>query len=125
MTDTVKAFSVTLTGNQTLNTVVYTDMSLGDADVVKIEVVFPPGCAGLVGARLEYTDSPVYPASSDEWYKFDDYVVTIEPTRQGNSGAWRLAAYNNDYYDHAIDVYFSYDYVNMPASSGSSQLVSL
>lgn len=125
MTDTVKAFSVDLTGNVALNTIVYTSMSLGDAEVTEIKLVFPAGCAGLVGARLEYTDSPVYPAAVDEWYKFDDYVITVNPTRQGNSGAWRLAAYNNDYYDHTLDVYFSYNWVNAAPGSATSSLVSL
>lgn len=125
MTDVIKAFSFTIPANGSPSSVFFVDCELGDSNVTKIQVVFPPGCATLVGVRIEHGGSQVYPIDSGTWFIFDDFTVEVEPTDQGTSGQWHVAGYNTDIYPHTIRAYFYYDRVDLSSSSVSSSPVSL
>lgn len=126
MTDAVKAFSLACTANLAPGLVNFVDCPLGnETEVTRILVVFPPGCNGNVGARIESGGSPVYPLLAGAFFIFDDYTLEIDPTNQVTTGQWRLAAYNHDFYVHTLQVYFFYNYLNLGMTGHDSVLVSL
>lgn len=101
------------------------DVNLGWSNVSNIKVVFPPGCSGLVGVQFLYALNVVYPTGSSPWFIMDDYVLDIPVDGQSTGGQWRINAFNNDYYQHILQVYFSYDDVDNTGQSTTSSLVSL
>lgn len=125
MVDVVTPMQISVPAGTTAASPLITSIKLGWSDVVDILIVFPPGCSGLVGARVEYGGNPVYPASSAGWYVLDDYVIDIPVTNQEQGGTWDIAAYNTDYYAHGLYVYFSWNYLANQQSPNPVSLVSL
>lgn len=125
MTDAINAFSLTIPANGTVSNVFFVDCELGDSNVTKILLVFPPGCASLVGARIEHGGSQVYPIAKGTWFIFDDYTIEVDPTLQGTSGQWHVAGYNTDIYPHTLQAYFFYDYVDQGRLQSASSVISL
>lgn len=124
MADVVQAFALTLPAGSGSSNITFEDTPLGISDVAQIDIVFPPGCAGLVGARIEFSANPVYPVGSNGWFVLDDDRVQIPVSSQGNSGQWRLSGYNKDFYPHTVRAYYYYNFVDAGSPSPSS-LVSL
>lgn len=125
MTDVITAQPITVPPNGGPNTLWFEEVTLGWSNVTQIVLVFPPGCSGLVGARIEFSVNPVYPINQGAWFTLDDYVLTIPVTGQGNSGQWRLTAYNQDNYPHTVTAYFYWDHLQAASSQQPSQLISL
>jgi len=125
MTDVVQAFTLTIPGGGTVNNIFFVDCELGISDVSQVILVFPPGCSGNVGVRIEHGGSQVYPLAKGTFFILDDFTLAIPVTRQGNSGQWHVAGYNTDVFPHSIGVYFFYDYVNFMEGESSVPLVSL
>lgn len=125
MTDVITAQPLTLPPNGGPNTLWYEQVNLGWSNVSQILITFPPGCANLVGARIEFAINPVYPIGGNSWFTFDDYTLAIDVTGQGNSGQWRFTGYNSDVYPHNLTAYFFWDYVDLASEGSSSSLVSL
>lgn len=103
----------------------YNDVKLGDSDVEFILVTFPPGCAGLVGCRIEYAHNPVYPIGSNEWFIFDDYTFRIDVSGQRTGGQWRISGYNTDILPHTIQSYWGWNYLKRTVPELVTPLVSL
>lgn len=125
MADAIQAFSATWpAGNGAQNVLVFST-PLGESNVSKIIVSFPPGCAGLVGIQVQYADNPVYPIGGNQYFIFDDYNYEIDVTNQQTGGQWRLSGYNMDYNPHLITVYYEYDYLPVGYVAPSVSSVSL
>lgn len=124
MSDQIQGFAMTIPKDGSPDNVFFVDCALGLSDVTQIDIVFPPGCSGLVGARIEFAGNVVYPTGSEQWFVLDDDRIQIPVSSQGNSGQWRLAGYNTDVYQHNIYAYFYFNYVEY-GNSPSSGLVSL
>lgn len=125
MTDYIKAFPLTLSANGSINTIQFVDCELGDSNVTRILLTFPPGCAGLVGIRIEHGGSQVYPLTKNTWFIFDDYTLEVDPTGQGTSGQWHVAGYNTDLYPHTIQSYFFYNLADTTGNAPQPSLISL
>lgn len=125
MTDTVLANGMLLPAGNGSQAVFFNHIDLGWSDVQEIMIVFPPGCAGLVGVQIQYAVNPVYPNDAGGYYVLDNYTLTIPVSRQQQGGQWRIAGYNQDTYPHTIRSYWSYNYLNAPQRASSSPLVSL
>jgi hypothetical protein len=124
MTDVVAAYNLIIaptTGAQTHSV----GINLGWSKVTQILIVFPPGPSGLVGVRIEYGSTPVYPNNSGSYFVADNYVIEIPVTNQEQGGTWAARGYNNDEFTHVIPVWFYYDYINATDTSNSGALVSL
>lgn len=124
MADVVKSFRFLVPPGNGVATSHTKDCELGTSDVTQIDLVFPAGCAGLVGVQLTFTGNPVYPNSQVGFFILDNDRIQIPVSGQGNSGSWGMLAFNEDYNQHIIDAYFYYNYVSY-SNSGSSSLVSL
>ena len=103
----------------------YYDVNLGASDVSQVIVVFPAGCAGLVGARIEFSVNPVYPVEPNPWFIFDDFTLVIPVSNQGTSGQWRVVGYNQDYNQHTVGFYFYWDYLPVNAQQSTASLIAV
>lgn len=125
MTDFVSAFAPGAPVGTTQTSFATAHIKLGQSDVEQIIIVFPPGCAGLVGVRIGYGGNPVYPIGSNGWFVLDGETITINPTNQQTGGTWNIDLYNLDFYVHNIQVYMYWNYVDQVAASSPSALISL
>lgn len=125
MTDAIQGFPLAIPANGSPSNVFFTDCELGWSNVTQIVLVFPPGCAGQVGVRVEHGGAQLYPLIAGTWFIFDDYTLVIPVTGQGESGQWHVAGYNQDAFPHTVQAYFYYDYVGSSAQTATSPLVSL
>jgi hypothetical protein len=125
MPDTVFQSDLTIPAGNGSSRVWFVPVNLGWSDVVEAMLIFPPGCAGLVGVQLQYAVNPVYPNAAGGYYIMDDYVLTIPISNQQQGGQWRVAGYNQDTYPHTVRCYWSYNYLTLSPNSGGSSLVSL
>lgn len=125
MTDAVLAFTLTIPAGNGSTLEWGISCPLGWSNVNQITLVFPPGCAGLVGARVGYAGGYVYPATNGQYFIADDYDLVIPVTNQQQAGQWTINGYNKDTYPHNIEGWFFFDYIIGAESSPSSGLVSL
>lgn len=125
MADVVSEFDFVPGTNGSPSLLYYVECHLGDSEVERIDLVFPPGCAGLVAARVEFAINPVYPSANGQWFIFDDYVVSIPVSGQGNSGQWRISGYNTDIYTHVIRGYFYWNRLPVKSRGPSTPLLAL
>ena len=125
MTDVITTQPLVIPAGNGSTEVYYEEVNLGDSQVETITIVFPPGCAGLVGAQVQYAVNPVYPEGANNWFIFDDYTFVIDVTNQQTSGQWRIAGYNEDVYQHTIQTYWGWNYLPVSQQQSLTQLVSL
>ena len=125
MPDVVRAFPLVLPPNGSVNSVFFVNCPLEDSNVVKILLVFPPGCSGLVGVRVEHGGTQIFPLDPGTWFIFDDYTIELDPSEPNTSGQWHVAGYNLDTNQHTISSYFFYNRIDRSQGSTSSSLVSL
>ena len=125
MTDVVTNRTAVVTANTPVNSPIKFHNTLGDSQLESVMLVFPPGCVGLVGARIEYGGTPLYPNSEGGWYVLDDYTLVVNITNQQTGGTWDIAAYNTDIYPHTIQVYYSWNYLPYPGQNQPTPLISM
>lgn len=125
MPDTVYEQDLPIPAGNGSNAVFFNPVNLGWSDVQEIMIVFPPGCAGLVGVQIQYAVNPVYPNAAGAYYVLDDYTLVIPVSGQQQGGQWRIAGYNMDTYPHTIRSYWSYNHLAIGQSGQQSALVSL
>jgi hypothetical protein len=125
MPDAVYEQDLTIPAGNGSKGIYFNAVNLGLSDVQEIMIVFPPGCAGLVGVVIQYAVNPVYPNANGSYYVLDDYVLTIPVSGQQKAGQWRIAGYNQDTFPHTIRSYWSYNYLTVPEVTGTSPLISL
>lgn len=125
MTDVITGASIQINPGIQQANFTTAHINIGWSNVTGIMLVFPPGCSGLVGARISYARNPVYPIGNTGWFILDDYVLQIPITTQQQGGQWGVDVYNTDTYAHTIQAYFSWNYVNLAQSGAASPLISL
>lgn len=100
--------------------------ALGPSIVRRILLVFPAGCGGLVGVRIEAGAGYAFPNQPNQYMLFDDYTYELSVDNQVDSGQWRLVGFNRDFIDHEILTVFEYDYLRGQAQqNASSQPIAL
>lgn len=114
MSDAVASFSITIPP-QSVNLPPFA-CPIGFSDVQDILVVVPAGCAGNVGFQIWAGGSPAYPQEQSQFFIFDDYTYDQLVSSQINSGDWAIVAYNNDQFQHTLQVYFRYNYIQYSPS---------
>lgn len=120
MTDAIQAFTFSPPVQGNVNNIFFHDCELGWSDVSQIVLVFPPGCAGLIHVRLEVGGQQIYPLKSGTFFALDDFTLVIPVSGAGQSGQWHVAGYNEDIYEHTIQAYFFYDYLDASTQGDSS-----
>src|SRR5271155_3518316 len=125
MADTVFGQDLNLPAGNGSKGIYFDPVNLGWSDVQEIMIVFPPGCAGLVGIQIQYAVNSVYPNAGNAFYVLDNYTLVIPVSGQQLGGQWRIAGYNQDTFPHTIRSYWAYNFLTPAQSAASSPLISL
>lgn len=91
------------------------------AQVDRIDVLIPPGPAGLVGFYIGHGGGSFIPDNSGTWIIADDRFIQWPLDDAPNNGNWDIVCYNNDAAQHTIWVYFNISdlaITSVPTSSG-------
>lgn len=83
------------------------DMPLDYGILIRVDVEFPSGCAGLVGARIIERGHQRYPTNPDQWFVTDGRVITLNEAYKFFSPPFLmfLQTYNlDDTYPHTVSV---------------------
>lgn len=125
MADASDIFAITVPAGNGVGNKHTTQMQLGPSNVERIIIVFPDGCAGLVGIAIQSGGSNVYPTTDGTWYAFNNYPYELLVTNQADSGDWAALYYNLDYFPHTITVIVEYNYLTASAALSSALPVSV
>lgn len=125
MPDASQAFSVTIPAGSGSVATHTTALPLPISNVTRCLLTWPAGCAGLVGVALMFAGTQQFPYVAGQFMAFDDFTYPFDITNQPTSGAWNLIGYNQDYYDHTIQVILEYDYIILGSGPATSALVSV
>lgn len=125
MTDVVTNRAAVVLANTPVSTPIVFHNALGDSELESVMLVFPPGAVGLVGARIQYAGTPLYPNSLAGWYILDDYTLVVNITNQETGGTWEIAAYNMDIYPHTIQVYYYWNYLKLSGQNAPTPLIAM
>ena len=71
----------------------------------QVFIVFPDGCAGLVGTRIVARERVLWPTTPDQWFVNNNYTYVFEENLEivGSGERIRLEAYNSDQvYQHTV-----------------------
>lgn len=102
----VEVFEVTIPANTPKSAPVEVDSSFAQAELSRVELLFPDGCAGLVGVHLALGGGQAIPSTSGSWLVGNDETLAYSLTGQPNNGEWSVVGYNLDVYDHTVHVRF-------------------
>lgn len=102
----VEVFEVTVPAGTPKSAPVEVDASFPDGELSRAEILFPDGCAGLVGVRLALGGGQAIPTTRDAWLVGNDETLGYDLTGQPNNGAWSVVGYNLDVYPHTVHVRF-------------------
>lgn len=111
MSDFVRIFGLTLPASPNNFVIVDYPTPLGLCTVDKIQVIFPPGCAGLVGVSIAVGKQQFFPPAGDPQIRLDNQVWEIETANLIDSGQFDIQAFNQDLNDHTIQVVYYCDYI--------------
>ena len=66
--------------------------------VTEVEILFPPGCQGLVGVRVKEFEHIVWPTNPDEWLIANDETIAWDEDFDLSGLPWMLTieGYNDD-----------------------------
>lgn len=121
----MRIFGITLPASPINPAAVDYPTPLGLCTVDKIDVVFPPGCAGLVGVAIKVGGQQFFPPSGDPFITLDDNVWNIPTSNLINSGQFDVLAFNADQFPHTIQVIYYADYVQYSPSTSVSTAVAI
>lgn len=80
--------------------------------LTELEIVVPPGPAGLMGFAITMGGVNVLPVTPGTWVITDDERITWSLEGQPNSGAWQLTGYNTGVFDHTVYLRFLADLID-------------
>lgn len=106
-----------------------TTIPLENAYLVDVEVLIPPGHAGLTGIRVRQSLQQVIPWSSNSWISSDNYNRIFPFNGEIGSRSISVQTYNTDSFDHSFQVRFhlrdleAENVTGLP--SGSSEIIGL
>lgn len=104
MAERVEIFDVTLPAGGSPSAPVSAPVGFTQGRVDRLQVVFPDGCAGLVGVQLAFAGQVVIPYGPAFFLRGNDEVVDWPLDAYPTNGQWTLVGYNQDVYPHVIQV---------------------
>jgi hypothetical protein len=123
--DFTRLFNVATPAGNGVITTAKTTTRLPLSVVRSIELVFPPGCAGLVGCAVYAGGSPAFPIDYGSYFTYDARSFMQDVSNQIVSGDWSVVTYNQDYLQHTLQVIFQADYWKESASTLSTSAISV
>lgn len=67
-----------------------------------VQVIVPPGPAGGMGWRIQYSGVTVVPYDSDAWVITSDEIITWPLEHQPTAGDWTVQGYNEGVNAHTV-----------------------
>jgi len=102
-------FSFTIPANTPQNSPAELRCKLTQGITHRVEISFPPGCAGLVYLQIFDNAHQVYPTNPGGSFKTDSYTIAFNDYYELKSEPYtlRLVGWNeDDTYDHTLEVRF-------------------
>lgn len=99
--------TLTIPRNTAKTAIVSSDVIILPGVITRFEVDFPPGCCGLVYARVMFKEHQVWPSSPEQWFRQDAHVFSFPEDLDVSEGPYvfRLEGYNLDTkYMHTITI---------------------
>lgn len=106
MATEVRSYTVTVPAGTTAAAPLVKAFPLPPRIVDAIQIVVPPGPAGLMGFAITASGLTVIPYDSDSWVITSGENITWPLEEQITSGAWGVRAYNTGTSDHSLYVRF-------------------
>ena len=86
-----------------------TQLTTPTRQLVQLEMVWPTGSAGLVGAAFAMGGNRVLPNNAGSWIVAPGYRIVWPLQGQPDSGAWEIWTYNTGTQDHTLYITFLMD----------------
>lgn len=99
---------LTVPANTLITSPAETDMILIDGIINQVELVFPPGSAGLLKIAIFYHEFRLWPSTPEAWFYHDDYTYRWAENFRVDESPFqlRLVGYNEDeVYQHTAILY--------------------
>ncbi len=75
--------------------------------VTQVRILFPSGCAGLVGIRIREREYQVWPTNTENWYRGDNTHIVFGESYEidGDFTEIKIEGYNDDdFFAHTVIV---------------------
>jgi len=105
----IYAYSLVVPANTPSLSPVTHELRLARGIISRVEIEFPPGCAGLVMARVLYRERQIYPTNPEGYFRADGYTISFDDDRLINSTPYhvKLVAWSeDDTFPHTISFRF-------------------
>lgn len=116
MAERVEVFDVTIPPGTPASAPLSTPMPYSDGIPVEVEIVFPTGCSGLVGVRLDYAAVQLVPHRPGVWIRGSGEPVKWPLTGMPTGSGWVLTGYNTGAYPHTLQIRFLLDEIRRPTA---------
>lgn len=116
MANEIRQYTLTVPAATPSTAPVTLNCSFPPRRVDALQIVVPPGPAGLVGWRVLCSGVPIIPYASDAWIVTAGEVINWPLIGQPDSGSWQVQGYNAGTVAHSVYVRFLLSLV--PAGGG-------
>jgi len=111
------SFQVTIAAGTAITNPQRTSTTLPTRKVDELEIVVPPGPAGLMGFAVTMGGVNVIPIQSGTYVVTDDEKISWPLTNLPNTGAWQISGYNTGDFPHTIYLRWLVDIVERGAAN--------
>lgn len=125
MAQRILPFTVTTGTQYTPQNPLTTNLSFQSADVIRIDIMVPPGPSGFLGFHLDNGGGQVIPEGEDVWITPDDVYLSFTVEDMPNNGNWQLVSYNQGNYSHTIYIYLHVNNLQLNTGIGTSVPIGL
>lgn len=102
MATRVELFTVTVPAGTTIAAPQITATRFDVGEVETVEILVPPGNAGLLGFAIMHSNASVLPREEDRWITAVGETIRWPTQDLPTAGAWAIRAYNLDVNPHSI-----------------------
>lgn len=102
MADRIEAPPFTIPAGTAIATPASLSLFSRDAEVVELEILFPPGPSGLVGVSVWHSNEQIIPATRGQWVVTDSETIRWTLSGYPTGASWQVRGYNLDVYPHTI-----------------------
>ena len=104
MADEVRVYAVTVPAGTTKAVPLVSQLPMPPRLVRSLQVLVPPGPAGLVGFQIAAGGQAILPYNDAQWIVTDREVIDWPLEGMPEAGAWALRAYNLGRFDHTLSI---------------------
>ena len=106
MASRVELFTVTTVAGTDIAAPLTTACTFDVGEVEGIEILVPPGNAGLSGFQIRHSGAGVFPREDSKWIIASGEVIKWAVQDAPTAGRWQVRSYNTDVNDHSLYLRF-------------------